>query len=401
VIADDGTAAYSFNSRSLWTYSALVGLHQVFTVQGSTVDAPLIDTAASQLAYFTHASTGLSIRRLDLKTGKETIAFDGFPSSVSTLTLSASNDLSRILFLAPDSAGRQQAFLLPGNTAPQALTNDPSGIESAALSGNGWICYVLTNQGRIVRMDLGNNTSQQIVGRTAVITGAINISPGALVNLTGFGFADSSATTSGFAGTSLNGFRLRVDDAYAAILAVTPTSAQVQIPWSLDTANLATPHTVQVENGSDSSFVADAPVFASPSSPLGFADLVVHSGFDGLVTHPNPALAAEIVHIYATGLGAVGPPVALGTPAPTNPLSRVIGGVNCSAVEGAGVGAVKLPVTVYYAGLAPGLIGYYQIDLQLPANYKPTVGVQYTADIECHVGDSSTLMPLTFPFQPN
>ena len=156
-----------------------------------------------------------------------------------------------------------------------------------------------------------------------------------------------------------------------------------------------------METGTDSGFVSGVPVFASPASPIGFANVIVHSGFDSLVTHDKPALAGEIVHIYATGLGVVEPPVALGAVTPTNPLARVIGGVNCSAVEGAGVGATKLPVTVYYAGLAPGLIGYYQIDLLLPANYQPTIGVQYTANIECQVGTNSTLMDLLFPFLPN
>jgi uncharacterized protein (TIGR03437 family) len=65
-----------------------------------------------------------------------------------------------------------------------------------------------------------------------------------------------------------------------------------------------------------------------------------------------------VLVIYATGLGAVTPFVSSGVPAPSQPLSQastpfnvVIGGVN---------------VPPQFAGLAPGFVGVFQINVQLP-----------------------------------
>lgn len=62
--------------------------------------------------------------------------------------------------------------------------------------------------------------------------------------------------------------------------------------------------------------------------------------------------------IYATGLGAVAPPVPIGSAAPLSPLSRttvdiqvLIGGVDAQ---------------VQFAGLTPGLAGVYQVNLVVP-----------------------------------
>jgi uncharacterized protein (TIGR03437 family) len=124
---------------------------------------------------------------------------------------------------------------------------------------------------------------------------------------------------------------------------------------------------------------------------VAFLDKVVHAGFDSIVTDANPAVAGEILHVYATGLGAVEPAVPLGTPAPVNPLARVVSEVSC------GIG--ETPVTVYYAGLAPGMIGYYQIDLQLPTDPPPAFIVHATAEITCQVGSESQKIDLHFPFR--
>jgi uncharacterized protein (TIGR03437 family) len=65
-----------------------------------------------------------------------------------------------------------------------------------------------------------------------------------------------------------------------------------------------------------------------------------------------------VVSVYVTGLGAVSPAVAAGAVTPSSPLSNLTGGA------GAFVGGV--PATVLFSGLAPGLVGVYQINLQIP-----------------------------------
>jgi uncharacterized protein (TIGR03437 family) len=67
----------------------------------------------------------------------------------------------------------------------------------------------------------------------------------------------------------------------------------------------------------------------------------------------------EVIVLYATGMGATNPPVPTGSVAPSGQLANVtiapqvkIGGNNAQ---------------VLFAGLSPGSVGLYQIDVMIPA----------------------------------
>jgi uncharacterized protein (TIGR03437 family) len=76
------------------------------------------------------------------------------------------------------------------------------------------------------------------------------------------------------------------------------------------------------------------------------------------VTLANPIHPGDYVVIYATGLGRTSPDVATGAPAPFEPLAQAV------SLPGVTLGGVPLPVT--YAGLVPGLVGVYQINVFIP-----------------------------------
>jgi len=87
-----------------------------------------------------------------------------------------------------------------------------------------------------------------------------------------------------------------------------------------------------------------------------------HADFS-YVTAASPAKPGEIVIIYLAGMGATNPTVPSGQGAPTaEPLARV---VNVPTVTVDGQNA-----TVEFAGLAPGFVGLYQIDLQVPSTAR-------------------------------
>jgi len=77
----------------------------------------------------------------------------------------------------------------------------------------------------------------------------------------------------------------------------------------------------------------------------------------------RPAVAGDILSIYCTGLGSTSPAVATGVPAPFSPLARVRTDVT--------VTLGGLPAPVSFAGLTPGLIGFYQINATVPAGITP------------------------------
>ena len=75
-----------------------------------------------------------------------------------------------------------------------------------------------------------------------------------------------------------------------------------------------------------------------------------------------PARPGDAIVIWATGLGSVTPAVASGAAAPFDPLS-VSDAIPDVLV---GFGIFGLPVRPFFAGLAPGFVGLFQINLFLP-----------------------------------
>jgi uncharacterized protein (TIGR03437 family) len=72
----------------------------------------------------------------------------------------------------------------------------------------------------------------------------------------------------------------------------------------------------------------------------------------------NPAAVGSVIQIYATGLGLTAPPVAAGQPGAGAPYDLT---VNTPVVTIGGVAA-----QVLFSGLAPGFVGLYQVNVQVP-----------------------------------
>ncbi|MGD0774771.1 MAG: SBBP repeat-containing protein [Candidatus Solibacter sp.] len=105
-------------------------------------------------------------------------------------------------------------------------------------------------------------------------------------------------------------------------------------------------------------YVAQYPVAAIFGSGPGGTPAIVHGADYSLVTASNPAHPGETIVIYATGLGAVSPQVAVGAAAPLTPLSQT---TYTPKVLIGGVGGV-----VQFSGLAPGYAGLYQLNVVVP-----------------------------------
>jgi uncharacterized protein (TIGR03437 family) len=97
---------------------------------------------------------------------------------------------------------------------------------------------------------------------------------------------------------------------------------------------------------------------------------VVRSTNSLLVTDSNPIHRNDQLTIYLTGLGRVTPVVGDGLPAPTDPLAFAV------AEPSVELGGQK--VQLDYAGLAPGLVGVYQINLTIPRSVPTGLGLPLT-----------------------
>jgi uncharacterized protein (TIGR03437 family) len=80
---------------------------------------------------------------------------------------------------------------------------------------------------------------------------------------------------------------------------------------------------------------------------------------NGTVNGPDqPAAVGTIISAYLTGQGAVDPPIATGAPAPLDTFSRPTNSVS-AFIAGQ-------PADVTFAGLAPTLVGVFQVNLRVP-----------------------------------
>jgi uncharacterized protein (TIGR03437 family) len=121
---------------------------------------------------------------------------------------------------------------------------------------------------------------------------------------------------------------------------------------------------------SDSPFESSEPITVLPESlRLLTADPGQHTflGLDiikgdwsGYQT--DPPAPGDIVHLYMTGLGPVRGPVETAVPASTTTTNPILGTFTCRFKP------QQQDAETLFAGLAPGMIGIYQVSLRIPSD---------------------------------
>jgi uncharacterized protein (TIGR03437 family) len=190
------------------------------------------------------------------------------------------------------------------------------------------------------------------------------LSPGALVSVFGQGIAGTggSAASGSALPTSLGGVSATMGGIPAPILVAVPSSSGDQV-------NLQVPFELNGQVSADVIFnvngvlspVETVPIGVVPAafttSQTGNGTAVLHTTDYTPVTSANPAVAGEILAIFANGLGPLTTPIADGA---------------LATVSDATVGVVTVSIggqsaVVQYAGLAPGFAGLYQVNVVMPS----------------------------------
>ena len=153
-----------------------------------------------------------------------------------------------------------------------------------------------------------------------------------------------------------------VNDPLVPILAVANVNGQQQInfqvPWELANGLNAT---VAVTNNGSTGASITVPVLAAQPGIFNYSaagetfGAILHADFQ-LADTGHPAKPGETVLMYCTGLGAVKSPPADGTPGRGQPTMTM------PTVTVGGTRAV-----VSFSGLAPGFVGLYQVNVEVPA----------------------------------
>ncbi len=159
--------------------------------------------------------------------------------------------------------------------------------------------------------------------------------------------------------TMLGGVRVNFSGIYLPLLYVSPTQINFLLPYDHASPELD----VWVER--DNTRGPKVRIQVAPVAPAMFRldeRTVIATHLDGsLVAGDSPARGGEVVILYATGLGRTLPDQTAGNLAVA--AAALAPGSGFSVRLG---GAALPPDRVWYAGVAPGYAGLYQINLQLP-----------------------------------
>ena len=257
--------------------------------------------------------------------------------------------------------------------ATQAATSGSDGTASTTVQAGpnaGPISVVATSNGFTTTFSL----SSRLPGPTNVVflNGASfqpGIAPGVIATITGTGIAPgvvglvTPGTIIGPLPTVLAGVSVSFNGTLAPIYSVSNTNGQeqvtVQVPFEAGTGTI--PVTINSAGGGNATVNVTLQslspgVFQIPG-PGSFAVLVRPDG--SFVTQDNPIRRGEVIRMYVTGLGQVGP-----TPTSTNR-----GGVpNQDVLASIVVGVNNQGIPLIAARTVPGLVGVYEVSFQVPAN---------------------------------
>jgi uncharacterized protein (TIGR03437 family) len=193
--------------------------------------------------------------------------------------------------------------------------------------------------------------------------------PGGFASMYGYNLANESLTVAGTSTLpeSLNGVSLLVNGRAVPILAVAPWQLNAQLPFDIPIDTPASDATFQFRfaDGSTSNMIHSRLTRSSVhilGLPRNGCTNVFHAGTGMPADAAHPVQAGETVEIYAVGLGPTDPVVPAGVPAPSSPPAKLIDLIGIDVQEP----LMNVSVPVVFAGLAPGMIGIYQINATIP-----------------------------------
>jgi uncharacterized protein (TIGR03437 family) len=242
-----------------------------------------------------------------------------------------------------------------GQTLPIDLP-DGEYVSDGTLTGPGDMAFLATTAGRIVKVTMATGEIASVFPAVPFCNAPSPLAAGSLATIS-CSVNDSVADLQGL---------VLIGGAAAPVLLAGPGSVTIQVPWQVPTVE--TSLTLNMPNSSP--FQASEPItvftsdtqflFADPSQSTLLALDIVKGDWSGFVTtQPGPG---DVVILYMTGLGPVQNSIATGTAASLTVANPITGSLTCQFRPQAEA------ATTLFAGLAPGTIGVYQVNLQLPAD---------------------------------
>jgi len=362
-VAKDGTVAVSVASGStLQTGLWKQGNFTPIPLQGPFGVFALSDDA--QLLVYRQFSNGPSnpSNRLivrNIASGNETVITTRATSSGPIVPLGLSTDGSKLLYIVADPSNSGTAFLANTATGESTMVSLPAGeaVVAGTLSGNGNIAFLLTTTGRVASVDLANGGGvTTLIPPTPFVSEFPVLVPGSRVEL--HGILPSLAALKG---------HMFLNDVALPVLG--DSVVAVQVPWETKPGQAVFRLDVPTDSPFHQNELVNVVGMFPRFIPLGpgqqsiFGFLAIRQNFSGFVTtQPKPG---DVVVFYMTGLGPVTSIIATGQPAPTNRVLPIAGTFRCH------FNPYSNDADTLFAGLAPSLIGFYQVNIKLPNESDP------------------------------
>lgn len=187
--------------------------------------------------------------------------------------------------------------------------------------------------------------------------------------------------------TSLLGLSMQFGGVPSApLLYVSAGQVNLQVPWELSGQSQTTMVANLLGENSPAQPVSVAPfapgIFSVNAQGTG-QGAILDSSYR-LVDSSNPATpGSTTVLIYCTGLGAVNNPPPTGSPAPLTSL------VHTTTTPTVAIGGVDANVT--FSGLAPGYVGLYQVNAEVPGGLAASDAVPVVVSMSGALSNTVTI----------
>ena len=281
---------------------------------------------------------------------------DGSPAS--NLEISGQYG-TQTLALSPEGPGLWSTSWVPKDDSSTALLKvSVSGVRNGQRTTSLFEVQGVVNPSAIADPLIG----AVVGGANPVANQAVAV--GSWVSIYGSNFAATAATaSSGTLPTTLGGIEAVLGDQPVRLYYVGPQQINGVVPKSLSPGQRY--QLLLRRNGTPAAPVpvtitdVQPGVFTQNQQGTGQAAAVL-AGTRTLAASGSPVALGSVIELYATGLGAVQNPPADGAEASLTVLSRV--------VEDVQVKVGGRTARVLFAGLTPGTIGLYQVNVEIPAD---------------------------------
>jgi uncharacterized protein (TIGR03437 family) len=219
------------------------------------------------------------------------------------------------------------------------------------------------------------------------------VAPGSIAAVFGSNLNDGSSVLFSRFGpdgklvTSLGGASATINSIPAPMFYSTPGQLGVQIPFEVAGQTTATiVVTTAIGSSTSRTFNLDTArpgIFTVNQQGTGIAAVLHQDGITP-VTLANPAHPNEVVVFFATGLGALNPPLATGAPSAGN-----------QTVTRAEVTIDSVSAGVDFSGSAPGFVGLNQVNVRIPAGTRTGTAIPVVLTLAGRISN-----PVTIPVGP-